>query len=396
MRGNTRNIFLANKIQIDMSSRRLCFAVWSVLVILVVGYTLSGETETVNSNNPNNNIVALAPPQEGNNDGGEVENNSPPPAKPTKRPPVGVVPSQLGKADQVQQSDKISNYNNKFDGVTVASFFNGNESVTKLTEIAECEEEYNRIISDPDLRMKMEVPPLHMFREHLSALQAHIALRTPCYAHLFKKYKVTKRTGRNVFIDMGSRMADSVSHFLMHYPNANSFEIHCFEANSDFNGFYTEPNLVKHRVQYHNNAISTTNTTLYLSDRDVGSSIVVAHTGGKQKPVQTINFNEFLLRHFQPGDFIIVKMDIEKAEFAVLHLLLKSFALLHIDHLLLECHCTTYVPPPRPKRLEKEIGRDECKKLSRDLNDVGMVSVDWSKRRTAAEYARTHGKWYPT
>jgi FkbM family methyltransferase len=354
-----------------MMNWKACGVLWVMLTVIIVLTSLSGQSFVEGSNSDGGDITAqsplVEPPTNPPRITEEPEDPSPAPTTSAHKPPSGPLPDQI-------------------------VLFDGTEVITHLKG-EECIAEYERVVNDPN-RFTMSVPPIGMFREHLNAIQAHILLRTECYALLRKRYKNKQPGGKNILIDMGSRMADSVTHFLAHYPGAKSFDIHCFEANSAFNSYYNEPSL--RHVHYYNYAVSTINSTMYLSESDVGSSIVVAHSEGKQKAVNTINWNEFALRHFNPNDHVIVKMDIEKAEFAVLHLLLKSFAFLLIDDLLLECHCTTYQPPPRPLSMAKEIGRDECKKISRDFNEFGMTSVDWSKRRTAADYARKHGKWYPT
>jgi len=348
------------------SNWRACVITWLIVTSLVLMYSLSGQNFA------------------GNEEGGV-----------SKQPPTFQALTSSSAEDSVKPS--LTGAETTESPPFVASLFNESEIITRLTA-QDCESWYHNVTADPKARAATTVPPIELFREHLNAIQAYIQLRTACFALLRKRIKGIS-TGRKVFIDMGSRKADSVTAFLKHYPQAKEYDIHCFEANSDFNQWYEGENKMP-RVTYHNMAVSTVNGTLSLSDEDVGSSIVVKSADkekhAKSKMVSTINWNEFLLRNFQPGDFIIVKMDIEKAEFGVLHLLLKSIALLHIDHLLLECHCSTYVPAPRPKRLAKLIGRDECKKMIHDMNDFGMVSIDWSKRRTAAEYARAHGKWYPT
>ena len=373
-------------------NQHACFILWVIVSALVLITSLSGQS-FVDESNATPTSVAVPP-----NAAWDVPTVKSPEVTPEDTPRLIRDPG----APTYAEKSKKRTWRTWQASDDLASLFEGTENIARLGDDTPCDAEYERAVNDPR-RLAMTVPPIGMFREHLNAIQAHIRLRTQCYARLRRMLKA-RPTGRKVFIDMGSRMADSVTAFLEKFPNANEFELHCFEANSDFNDYYVAGGAngawidkFHTKVSHYNMAVSTVNSTMFLSEETVGSSIVVnGEKHGKQKAVRTINWNEFLLAHFDPGDFIILKMDIEKAEFAVLHLLLKSFAFLHIDHLLLECHCTTYVPPPRPKRLAKEIGRDECKKISRDFNEIGMTSVDWSKRKSAAEYARKHGKWYPT
>ncbi|PJF33344.1 MAG: hypothetical protein CUN57_02430, partial [Phototrophicales bacterium] len=78
-----------------------------------------------------------------------------------------------------------------------------------------------------------------------------------------------------VFLDLGSRAIDATTMFLQRYPGAKRFRsIHCVEANPAFNGLYP-PFIRQHpNVRHHNLAVGVANTTMTLSDRSIGSSIV--------------------------------------------------------------------------------------------------------------------------
>ena len=229
------------------------------------------------------------------------------------------------------------------------------------------------------------------------------ALKRPLGNH-FKAY----------FFDMGSRSLDATSAFLNRYSfrlqtgavvTARSFDIHCFEADPRFNSLY--PRFIKlhsHKfasLTYHNLAVSDTNATVFLSDRSVGSSIVENSNG---RAVQSFDFASFLGGILGNEDaFVVIKMDIESAEFNVLLRMLRTTALLLVDELLLECHINTK-KERHQRNVSHDIGLDDCQRLISVLNKVlhsstvPFEAVLWNSVRTAlpSGYIQRHGGFKPT
>lgn len=210
---------------------------------------------------------------------------------------------------------------------------------------------------------------------------------------------------KHFFIDMGSRKGDQTTMFLNKFPNAADFEIHCFEANPAFNSWYKDnerPNLV-----YHNAAVGIRNITLWLSNRDVGSSIVDGKgPSGDGILVSVIDFPSFLVQlvAHNPSSEVIIKMDIEKMEYSVLLRMLQTGAFFLVDDLLLECHYTTN--KPKSIRPAGSIGKDDCVNLvhimNTEMNREGKTTpfeaVLWNNVKTAKSsgYSSRHGGFYPT
>ena len=225
---------------------------------------------------------------------------------------------------------------------------------------------------------------------------------------------------RRLFIDMGSRSGDQTQMFLSRFPEAAAFEVHCFEANPVFNKWYAanaRPNLF-----YRNEAVGVVRTTMWLSDRDVGSSIVDGRgRDGSGVEVSVTDFSHFLLREamlpkdraaveVRPPARVIVKMDIEKMEYSVLLKLFTTGAMLLIDDLLLECHYTTNARRG-PARPAGAIGIDDCKDFIHALNvrlNGGAATtgggvrrfeaVLWNSVKTAKSsgFSIRHGGFIPT
>jgi FkbM family methyltransferase len=254
-------------------------------------------------------------------------------------------------------------------------------------------------------------------------------------ACLQKVYKAlaTGPTGTDastkVFFDLGSREIDSTTTFLKKYPKASTFVVHCFEANPKFNGLYPPFQRLHPNVIYHNLAVGVTNTTLTLSDRSVGSSVLekaggAAAVGGVTVPV--VNFADFIARRagpeVRPGAFGVIKMDIEKMEYAVLHQMLRTGTIAVFREFLLECHYTTNLPKAK-RDPAKHIGKDDCYALVEALRKVApplaafpaakyatglevkgapsaMEVVLWNSpkyaKATGSHYMERHGNFFPT
>jgi FkbM family methyltransferase len=232
------------------------------------------------------------------------------------------------------------------------------------------------------------------------------------------------------FFDLGSREIDSTTTFLKRYPTAKDFEVHCFEANPKFNELYVPFSKLHPNVHYHNFAVGVENTTLFLSNRDVGSSVLDAKAKsavGRQQDgvsVPVIHFSDFLANRvgaIRPGTFAVVKMDIEKMEYAVLHQMLRTGTVTMFREFLMECHYNTNWP--REKRNATiHIGKDDCVRLVEALRRIGAPSaglppaqrsgweapgattglevVLWNSPKTAratgSRYMERHGGFFPT
>lgn len=248
---------------------------------------------------------------------------------------------------------------------------------------------------------------LHILRTNRNRLQ-----------QLRKLLSRSRSRHRRYFLDLGSRAIDSTATFLNKFPQAADFRIHCFEASPRFNSLYpifAQKNVGRFRsLTYHNNAVGVDNATMLLSEKSVGSSVVRENGEGRSIAVEvnSISFASFLattvateLLEDDADGYVVVKMDIEKMEFAVIHQLLRTGIFAIIDDLLLECHYNT-----NRNRAERNhsihIGLDDCEHLVQSLNDAFSTvsshrkfeAVLWNSARTsrASRYGQRHGGFFPT
>jgi FkbM family methyltransferase len=145
---------------------------------------------------------------------------------------------------------------------------------------------------------------------------------------------------RKVFIDAGGYTGDTVRLFLEQYENADQFEIFCFEPNPNF--------LESHKDQKYTflpYAVWTQDCDMdfHLCSNNLGSSLLKSKLGkhhrhiGKVK-VKAINFSKWIKENFSKDDFIVLKMDIEGAEYDVLRHMVDQGSIYYIKELYVDWH----------------------------------------------------------
>lgn len=136
-------------------------------------------------------------------------------------------------------------------------------------------------------------------------------------------------SSRRIYMDLGANTYGSSigGWFKAHYPQAESFRVIAFEATRQYDKSY-----VGHAdVELIHKAVWTENTSMSWVDKFVTTS----RGGGPQ--MNTIDFVEFIQR-FHETDYIVVKMDIEGAEWHVLRDMIERGATSLVDELFLEMH----------------------------------------------------------
>ena len=141
---------------------------------------------------------------------------------------------------------------------------------------------------------------------------------------------------RRIFIDCGAYNGNSVRKFISAF---NNFEIFSFEPNPIFVKQHDQlPNkLFPVAIWIKDGAIS-----FYIDEKDFDGSSVYKHKlniEGKTKlDVPCIDFSKWVRSEFRKEDFIILKMDIEGAEYQVLEKMIIDGTIAYIDELLIEFH----------------------------------------------------------
>ena len=188
------------------------------------------------------------------------------------------------------------------------------------------------------------------------------------------KAKLETCNSRFIFIDLGANRADSLRVFLKEPDTKFQFdfpkpplpcaysdaEIYLFEANPVFNvdlvrakqEFMIErnPPAAKKIDLFTSTIVWIEDTTMsfYLDEvtveHDFWASSVkntpsdVIKSGYKSVNLTAIDIANFITKNFLPNDFVVVKMDIEGAEWDVVPHMIKMNAGINIDYLLVEWH----------------------------------------------------------
>lgn len=145
---------------------------------------------------------------------------------------------------------------------------------------------------------------------------------------------------RKIFIDGGANKGQSIKWFRSTYKNIDEYEIHCFEPN---------PNLFKYfdnldKVKLHTVGLWTddnSDITFYIGTEDESSSIKKEKTtfmSDKKIEIKTIDFSKWIFNNFNRNDFIVLKLDIEGAEYDVLDKMINDDTLSYINDLYVEFH----------------------------------------------------------
>ncbi|KAI9100974.1 FkbM family methyltransferase [Phlyctochytrium arcticum] len=173
--------------------------------------------------------------------------------------------------------------------------------------------------------------------------------------------------GRGIFVDLGANIGDSVRVFLKEpgtswtyeFPKPfhlqyNDFECFLFEANPLFNKqleetkelFAKKPKPVKVTI-FPGTLVATEDgfrdmmIDTWSKEHNFWGSSMYGWNEGDEKKMQSLpakNFAKFLIDNFAVEDYVVVKMDIEGAEYEVLPHLWNTGAYKLIDVLLVEWH----------------------------------------------------------
>lgn len=180
------------------------------------------------------------------------------------------------------------------------------------------------------------------------------------------------QTGDKIFLDCGGNDGCSVRRFLATFPAAKDFTIHTFEPNPAFASHYRK----FANLSFHNEAvwISDGHLPFYFSktDRQDGSSLYRNKKSGNLDKenylnVKCIDFSSWIMDNFSRDQYIILKMDIEGAEYEVLSKMVRDGTMEYINKLFIEFHFEKIdIAPEHHTELLDQLNRFDCKILAWD------------------------------
>lgn len=144
---------------------------------------------------------------------------------------------------------------------------------------------------------------------------------------------------RKIFLDCGGHDGCSVRTFLKSRADADQFEIYSFEPNPRLGLFYDKlpTTLVPKAVWTDDGEVP-----FFLDEKDYDGSSLYRHkqniVGGTPLTVSAIDFSRWLRRHFRSSDQIVLKLDIEGAEYRVLDKMIDDGTIDWIAELYVDFH----------------------------------------------------------
>jgi FkbM family methyltransferase len=154
---------------------------------------------------------------------------------------------------------------------------------------------------------------------------------------------------RKVYIDCGSNKGKVTRNFIL--EGNKDYEYFLFEPLPLFHVSYNIGEILSSefpdvKINYSDNAVWVENTEMefYVCGRgNEGSSVCENKHSNKMDhknplKVQGFNFSQWLMDNFSPDDHIIIKMDIEGAEYDVLPKMIEDGSIEYANEMLIEFH----------------------------------------------------------
>lgn len=166
---------------------------------------------------------------------------------------------------------------------------------------------------------------------------------------------------RKIFIDCGYLNGKGTRIFKKTKDYSSDFELYAFEASPDFdaNNVPSEINLIQKAVWIHDGVID-----FYVNKDRRTNSLMKGHKSRASEPkkVQCIDFSNWITSNFTKDDYLVLKMDIERAEYDVLKKMYEDKSLHLFDIIYVEQHYPKNVGHPFYDFREK--AKKEIKSLS--------------------------------
>ena len=175
---------------------------------------------------------------------------------------------------------------------------------------------------------------------------------------------------RKIFLDCGGNLGRAVRAFFKVFPDATEYEVFSFEPQVRLNKFYK--GLLNERVRLINKAVWTHDGEIdfHFTANVKGSTLFLdkAKDEGHVKTVTVpcIDLSTWIARKFDRRDLILLKMNIEGAEYPILERMLAERTIAYVDDL--------YVSPHVQK--VKGVTKHRHRALVQDLERAG-VPMKW-------------------
>ena len=150
-------------------------------------------------------------------------------------------------------------------------------------------------------------------------------------------------TNKKVFIDCGANEGQSIDNFIAKWNDWEDYEILSYEANSSLAPYFKKFE-DKANIKFYPEAIWTNDRTVdfYLcTSGNASSSIIGTKITGQLKKspteVKCVDIDR-VIREYSKEDYVILKIDIEGAEYELLEYMLSKNTFEFVDVLYIEFH----------------------------------------------------------
>ena len=173
---------------------------------------------------------------------------------------------------------------------------------------------------------------------------------------------------RKVFLDCGAHKATSIKKFREEYPNSGDYEIISFECNPKFKSILENTD----GITFHNKAVWIKDgIEKFYIGHGASSSLIHGKTRGNldfNNPIEVdcVDLSKWITENFDKDDYIILKMDVEGAEYKVLEKMIDEGTINYVDKLYVEFH---------GMRVFKT--REDTKKIRTEIRGRGIPVHNW-------------------
>ena len=180
----------------------------------------------------------------------------------------------------------------------------------------------------------------------------------------------------HIFLDCGANNGCSVRKFRQEIDKEEKYQIFSFEPNPAFKNSFQD----FHKHIFIPKAVWITDGKLNFFDSmqedKYGGTVIEHKTTGQVNynqflEVESIDFPTWINSNFSEKDFVILKLDIEGAEYTVLEKMIKNGSIKKINLFFVEWHFNKI-------QIDKKIH----KKIMRTLKSINLIPYDWH----AADY----------
>jgi FkbM family methyltransferase len=184
---------------------------------------------------------------------------------------------------------------------------------------------------------------------------------------------------RKIFLDCGTHYGEGLAQFVSKFAIDHEWEVYSFEPNLYLWQEHINNNILDN-VHYINKAIYIHNDNITFNiayPNTDASSIYKNHIGDANFhgaiEVECLDLSEFILSNFTKDDFIVIKMDIEGAEYEVLRKMIADKSILYVDDLSVEFHSHK----DEHAILETGENKETTFELIKEIQDLGVKFTHW-------------------